>query len=85
MNMILNLWRRWQEPKAWAVFYAIQTHKWVKVVSRRRPVHVLWDLFGPGLDKCVGPFRSEVDCEEFIEKANGSRLSESWSKNETDL
>lgn len=41
--------------------YAIG-HVWAKVVSPYRP--------GRTADHVVGPFRSEVDCEEFCDRQN---------------
>jgi len=52
-----------QEPafKIWA--YSSQHEPWVKIVSTKKP-------FADCLNRVVGPFRSEVDCEEFCDKAN---------------
>lgn len=53
-----------QQPSIWAI---CDTHNiWTKVVSYKRPA-AMFDWWR------VGPFRSEVDCEEFCDKANSAR------------
>lgn len=48
--------------KAWAVFDAYGD-VWVKVVSQGPPTTMYpWRL--------VGPFRSEIDCEDYCDRAN---------------
>ncbi len=61
-----------EQPRAWAVFmvdrYSYQngaksySGKWVKVVAYGQP-----DRSDPRVpEQPIGPFRSEVDCDEFV-------------------
>lgn len=54
-------WRAPQPPKIWAVY---ERGRWCKVVTFSKPAVVSWH------DR-RGPFRSEVDCDEFCDAANG--------------
>lgn len=61
MNWIKRLFRR--QPKVWAVY---DYTRWTKVVSYVKPyVFVESNL--------RGPFRSEVDCEEFCDLTNKAK------------
>ena len=85
ITFLRRLFRR--EPRAWAVQIIMNWTdtkvylKWTKVVSTCRPVPMeypgrYWVKFG-----IQGPFRSEVDCDEFVDKANGvvsAEQKEEW-------
>lgn len=57
--------RREMQPKAYAIR---QPGSWVKAVLCRKPD----DEHGREI---IGPFRSEVDCEEFCDRTNRYALS----------
>lgn len=67
--MITRFLKWWNTPRpfrAWAVRHnsTFSHDAWCKVVSnsRGRPVPLCFN--------CVGPFRSEVECDEFCDHAN---------------
>lgn len=71
IRKFLAWWRG--QPRAWAVFMIDAYQKggpysghWVKAVSWREPPHDPRVAEG----RPIGPFRSEVDCDEFIRNAN---------------
>ena len=63
---MLETFKRWffkpKQPKVWALRNATYPI-WNKVVSHSKPVGWLYD-------HVQGPFRSEMDCEEFCDRAN---------------
>jgi len=60
MKYLANFFKP-KQPKVWAVYEYVGG--WVKVVSYEEPA-VLFEQYRRG------PFRSEVDCEEFCKAAN---------------
>jgi len=67
--------RRSGRPRAWAVntdSFGPHGGRWTKVVSPSKP-----NIRGPFFT-AIGPFRSEVDCEEFCDHEN-QKLS-GWIK-----
>lgn len=57
---VVKWWRSRKEPKVWAVYH----HGiWAKAVTYKKP----YSWFS---EYVVGPFRSEVDCEEYCDKRN---------------
>ena len=52
--------------QVWALFDKT-SHIWVKVVSYKRPIPEYSNLYPHHVQ---GPFRSEVDCEEFCDRQN---------------
>jgi hypothetical protein len=70
-NKILQVFGYNPQPKCWAIFqitreeYPIVYGRWVKFVGyecHRDPWHP---------ERVRGPFRSEVDCDEFCQTSNG--------------
>ena len=66
LNLLRNVWRRWikLQPKVWALRDPT-TGVWTKVVAFKEPftqIHFEWMR--------VGPFRSELDCEEYCDRTN---------------
>ena len=61
---IKTWWKNRKQPKVWAV--KMFARPWVKAVTYKKPKPPM------SRDDVVGPFRSEVDCEEFCDHANNS-------------
>ncbi len=59
---IKTWWKNRKQPKVWAV--KMFARPWVKAVTYKKPKPPM------SRDDVVGPFRSEVDCEEFCDHAN---------------
>jgi hypothetical protein len=71
-HKIKNWWNARKQPRVWATYLH---GRWVKSVTYRKP-----STYFP--DHLMGPFRSEVDCEEFCDMRNGYPQSYSKRKHE---
>jgi hypothetical protein len=69
------MWWPWKRKtfKPWAVFDQ-ENHTWNKVVSTEKPVA----LFNHWTQ---GPFRSEIDAEEFCDRNNAARFNKVYLYN----
>lgn len=66
---IAKWWASRRQPRVWAIKFCDKD--WIKAVVYRKPR-------GLGIFNVIGPFRSECDCEEFVDHAN-MRLN-GWTK-----
>ncbi|RDJ35041.1 MAG: hypothetical protein DWQ19_09405 [Crenarchaeota archaeon] len=65
---LTKAWKNRKQPKIWAVYDGLY---WAKVVTYKRPnTYSTWVL---------GPFRSELDCEEYCDHVN-PRYARRYSK-----
>ena len=55
-----------KKPEIYAVCSAFTGYKFIKVVVYEKPKNEL---------TVVGPFRSEVDCDEFCQQSNTAQIS----------